>query len=1122
MKIILRFSIILGFFLISPGLCTFSQVAISTDDSNADPSAMLEVKSTSKGLLIPRMTHAQLILISSPANGLMVYCTDCGTGGAGALAIFTAGSWNTFSASCLNPLTPVAGIQVASPTQVLWNWSTAIGATGYKWNTTNDYASATDMGTALTRTETGLTCNTAYNRYAWAYNACGNSSPVTLSQSTSSSPLAPTEGAHIPSGTQIVWNWNSVSGATGYRWNTTNDYASAFQMGTATTRTETGLTYNTAYTRYAWAYNGCGNSTPVTLTQSTLEWSCASSITINHVTSGGVAPVNKTVTYGIVTNIPGESSKCWITSNLGADHQATAFTDATEASAGWYWQFNRKQGFKHDGTTRTPNTTWITSISENLDWQSTNDPCALELGTGWRIPTNSEWVNVDAAGAWIDWNGPWNSDLKIHAAGYLWWQLGPPLNERGLNGYYWSGTQSATNLAWHMDFQSGGSNENPNWFKAHGFSVRCLLDAQTQELPTVTSAGVTNILQTTATSGGNVTSDGGPSVTTRGVCWSTSSNPTTANSHTIDGSGTGIYVSSLTGLTLNTLYYIRAYATNSVATAYGNEMTFTTLANLPTVSTTTVTSIGQTAVTSGGNVTSDGGASVTVRGVCWNTSSNPVSSGSHTMDGSGTGTFVSSLTGLTANTLYYVRAYATNSAGTAYGNEFNFTTYKTDAITDNDGNYYNIVTIGTQTWIVGNLKTTKYRDGTSIPLVTDNTAWSILTTPGFCWYNNNESTYKATYGALYNWYTTSTGNLCPTGWHVPTDAEWTTLTTYLGGESVASGKLKETGTTHWTSPNSGATNETGFTALPGGFRSSNGTFNNFGTWGLWWSASEAVAPNAWNRSLSYNDGSVHRVTNDEKNGFSVRCLRDAQTQPILTTTSATNILQTTATSGGNITSDGGASVTARGVCWSTSTNPTIAESHTTDGSGTGVFVSNLIGLTTNTLYYVRAYATNSVGTAYGNEVSFTTLSFAIGQSYGGGIIFYIDGTSQHGLISATSDQTSAPWGCSPNSICCTFTAIGTGQANTTAIINGCSTAGIAARICDDLVLNGYSDWFLPSKDELNQMLLQNATIGSFSNGYYWSSSERSSSFAWDQLFVFGSQNYDLKGSTYYVRAIRAF
>ena len=121
---------------------------------------------------------------------------------------------------------------------------------------------------------------------------------------------------------------------------------------------------------------------------------CGFSISINHLVSGGVAPVNKSVTYGTVSNVPGTTSKCWITSNLGADHQGTAVSDATEASAGWYWQFNRKQGYKHDGSTRTPNSVWNSVISENSDWTITDDPCALELSNGWRLPTYSEWSNT--------------------------------------------------------------------------------------------------------------------------------------------------------------------------------------------------------------------------------------------------------------------------------------------------------------------------------------------------------------------------------------------------------------------------------------------------------------------------------------------------------------------------------------------------------------------------------------------------------------------------------------------------------------------------------------------------------------------------------------------------------
>jgi len=196
-------------------------------------------------------------------------------------------------------------------------------------------------------------------------------------------------------------------------------------------------------------------------------------ITINHV-AGVVAPVTKTVTYGSVTNIPGEPAKCWITSNLGADQQATAVDDATEASAGWYWQFNRKQGYKHDGATRTPNTTWISSISESSDWTAANDPCSIELGTGWRIPTSTEWTNVNAGGSWTDWNAPWNSGLKMHAAGELSF-LDGSLGDRGMAGYYWSGTQNTVTSGWHLLFYNGDS-EVTNTGKATGFSLRCLRD----------------------------------------------------------------------------------------------------------------------------------------------------------------------------------------------------------------------------------------------------------------------------------------------------------------------------------------------------------------------------------------------------------------------------------------------------------------------------------------------------------------------------------------------------------------------------------------------------------------------------------------------------------------------
>jgi hypothetical protein len=202
-------------------------------------------------------------------------------------------------------------------------------------------------------------------------------------------------------------------------------------------------------------------------------WICSMPLTVNHLATSGVAPVDKTVAYGTISNIPGETSKCWITRNLGASQQATTGYDGTEASAGWYWQFNRKQGYKHDGTNRTPNTTWISNISENSDWVTANDPCAIELGAGWRIPTNSEWTNVDAAGNWTTYAGPYNSNLKIHCAGEI--TSSGSLIYRGALGGYSSSTQFSDIGGFFLYFNSVQSIIN--WdYKATGFSLRCLRD----------------------------------------------------------------------------------------------------------------------------------------------------------------------------------------------------------------------------------------------------------------------------------------------------------------------------------------------------------------------------------------------------------------------------------------------------------------------------------------------------------------------------------------------------------------------------------------------------------------------------------------------------------------------
>jgi uncharacterized protein (TIGR02145 family) len=195
-------------------------------------------------------------------------------------------------------------------------------------------------------------------------------------------------------------------------------------------------------------------------------------------------------------------------------------------------------------------------------------------------------------------------------------------------------------------------------------------------------------------------------------------------------------------------------------------------------------------------------------------------------------------------------------------------------VTDVEGNVYKTVTIGTQVWMAENLKTTKYNDGTNIPLVTENILWSNLTTPGYCWYSNDAITNKDTYGALYNWYTINTGNLCPVGYHGPTDGEWFILLEYLGGFWTAGGKLKETGVTHWLSPNEGATNESGFTALPGGRRDPDGTFKDLGLIAHWWSTTELNETIAYQLYVYYLTINFANSNNYKQAGYSVRCLKN--------------------------------------------------------------------------------------------------------------------------------------------------------------------------------------------------------------------------------------------------------
>jgi hypothetical protein len=466
-----------------------------------------------------------------------------------------------------------------------------------------------------------------------------------------------------------------------------------------------------------------------------------------------------------------------------------------------------------------------------------------------------------------------SNDDTIIARGVCWNTSGSPT----ING---SSTNNGNGLGKFTSEISGLSVNTTYYVRAYATNTKNTAygaesSFKTEKgLPIISTTSISEILTTSAKSGGNITYDGGFPVTARGICWSTSQNPTTANSKTTNGTGTGTFTSSLTGILPNNTYYVRAYATNVQGTAYGNQLSFTTNNNItpPRVTTTTVTSITTTTAQSGGNVTSDGGATVSARGVCWSTSQNPTTANSKTTNGTGTGAFTSSLTGLSPNNTYYVRAYATNSQGTAYGNQLSFT------IPPNN----------------------------TLPKVTTTTVTSITTTTA------------------------------QSGGNVTSD----------GGATVSARGVCWSTSQNPTTANSKTNNGTGT--------------------GIFTSSLTGLLPNTTYYVRAY---AINTIGTSYGNEISFKT-KDGV--PKFATTTITNITATSATAVSNITDDGGLSITVKGVCWSTSQNPTTFNSKTSNGTGIGTFTSNLTGLASSTTYYVKTYATNTKGTAYSNQVSFTT------------------------------------------------------------------------------------------------------------------------------------------------------
>ena len=363
-------------------------------------------------------------------------------------------------------------------------------------------------------------------------------------------------------------------------------------------------------------------------------------------------------------------------------------------------------------------------------------------------------------------------------------------------------------------------------------------------------------------------------ISSRGFCWSFLSNPTILNSHVEVGKGVGSFAVKEAGfIGGGTRYYARPFAVNSYGVFYGEEKIFFTQFDIPTIQLSSLKDFGLSAFAYI-NIADSGGKTVTQRGIVYSTTENPTTLNDKILSGTGIGEFSITVTGLTQKTTYYVRAFASNEVGTAYSNQIKLTTNTASTtISDIEGNIYNTVSIGNQIWMASNLSTSRYRNGAYIPYILNSNQWASTKSPALSFYNHDNN-FETNYGKQYNWYAvTDAQGLCPIGWHIPTNNEWTILSDFLGGLNLAGGRMKATGTQYWSFPSNGS-NSSGFTGLPGGFRNVDGTFGILGYNGFWWSATEENEQRAINRSIIYTDNLLSAGSSSKNQGFSVRCLKD--------------------------------------------------------------------------------------------------------------------------------------------------------------------------------------------------------------------------------------------------------
>lgn len=707
---------------------------------------------------------------------------------------------------------------------------------------------------------------------------------------------------------------------------TTDDNNTVEGGGTGSfTSTLTGLTEGTTYYVRAYATNSAGTAygAQVSFTTNMPVFDCGTATVCDY--DGNVY---HTLQLG---------TQCWTKENMRTEH----YSDGTEIPLlGLQYQStgpNRHYPNNNSSNVATYGYLYTRNAALNGLFVNSNAvPSGIQgvCPTGWHVPSVAEWdmmlayvqnqsryqcgSNASNIATALASTEGWNISSNPCAVGNVLSNnnaTGFSAMPAGVDGYYPEFGEKA--CFWTTKMRGGSLNmydgmlfkinyDSSSVTSLYGsfqfsYSVRCIKNEYIQAvLPIISIDTFRNITPHSAQCDITVISDGGSTVTVRGVCWDTMPNPNIEDdNHTTDGTSFGSFTSELTSLSEGLTYFVRPYATNSVGTVYGDERTFATpLVALPTVSTNTVTDIGSTRATAGGEVIADGGETIIARGVCWNTAPNPTTSNSHTTDSIGVGTFISNITGLTASTTYYLRAYATNAAGTSYGDESTFTTLDMILPTVTTDTLYNIMT------------SSAIARGTVV-----NDGNDAITACGVCWSTSPNPTITDDHTS------------------------------------------DNTGTGHFVS------NITGLDPASTYYLRAYAT-NSIGT--------------AYGEDISFNTFAI--------------------TLPTVSTNTVSDITSNSAIAGGNVLSDGGDTIIARGVCWSIYPDPTVDDSHTTDGSGIGGFVSNISGLSVSTTYYLRAYATNSLGTAYGNYELFTTSNQNIydGQPcFGDSTVSDYDGNTYH-------------------------------------------------------------------------------------------------------------------------------